>query len=95
MSLYSFNHTVRFLTFSGEEQGLWGSAYYVLEAVENNDNIVAALNADMIGFAPTEEDERIIEIYEDDESEWLAEYAVEISLEYNEYFNFEIMRSGY
>jgi len=95
MSLYSFNHTIRFVAFSGEEQGLYGSAYYAEEAVENNDNIIAVLNADMIGFALSAEDESIIEIYENDESEWLADFTVDVSEEYAEYLDLEIMRSGY
>ena len=95
MSAFSFNHTIKFVAFSGEEQGLYGSAYYVQEAVENYDNIIAALNADMIGFAISQQDESILEIYENDESEWLADFAVEVSEEYYEYFNLAIMRSGY
>ena len=95
MRLYSFNHTIKFVAFSGEEQGLYGSGYYVEEAVNNNDNIIAVLNIDMIGFAPSEEDASIVEIYEDDESEWLAEFTVDTSREYNDYFDLEIMRSGY
>jgi hypothetical protein len=95
MSLYSFNHTIKFVAFSGEEQGLYGSGYYVEEAINKDDNIIAVLNIDMIGFAPSEEDESIVEIYEDDESEWLAEFTVDISQEYREYFDLEIMRSGY
>jgi len=95
MSLYSFNHTIRFVAFSGEEQGLYGSGYYAEEAVENNDNIIAVLNADMIGFALSEEEESKIVIYEDDESEWLAEFTLDVNQEYNEYFNFEIIRNGY
>jgi len=95
MSLYEFNHTIRFIAFSGEEQGLYGSGFYVQEAVENNDNIIAALNADMIGFALSEEDESIIEIYEDDEFVWLGDFTIDVNQEYNEYFDLEIMRSGY
>jgi hypothetical protein len=95
MSLYSFNHTIRFVAFSGEEQGLYGSGFYVQEAVENNDNIIAALNIDMIGFALSEEDESILELYEDDASQWLADYTVDISQQYNEYFDLEVMLSGY
>jgi hypothetical protein len=95
MRFYNFNHTIRFVAFSGEEQGLYGSGFYVQEAVENNDNIVAALNIDMIGFALSEEDESIIELYEDDASQWLADYTVDVNQEYNQYFNFEIMLSGY
>jgi len=95
MNLYNFNHTIRFVAFSGEEQGLYGSGFYVQEAVENNDNIIAALNIDMIGFALSEEDESIIELYEDDSSQWLANYTVDISQEYNKYFDLEVMLSGY
>jgi len=95
MSQYYFNNTVKFVTFSGEEQGIYGSYYYVEEAVNNNDNIIAVLNVDMIGFALTEEDESYIEIYEDENSEWLADYAVDISQEYYDYIELEILRSGY
>ena len=95
MSLYNFNNTIKFVTFSGEEQGLYGSSYYVQEAVENNDNIIAVLNIDMIGFALSDEDESILELYEDDDSQWLADYTVEVSQEYNEYLDLEIMLSGY
>jgi len=95
MSSYSFNHTIRFLAFSGEEQGLYGSGYYVQEAVENNDNIIAVLTGDMIGFAISDEDEKLIRIYENDESEWLTEFTIDVNQEYNEFINLEILRSGY
>ncbi len=38
-----------FLTVSGEEQGLWGSAFFVAHAPVPLDSIVAAVNIDMIG----------------------------------------------
>jgi len=38
-----------FLVVSGEEKGLWGSEYYVNNATVPVDNMVANLNADMIG----------------------------------------------
>ena len=40
MSQYSFNHTLRFVTFSGEEQGLHGSYHYASEAYELNEPIL-------------------------------------------------------
>jgi peptidase M28-like protein/PKD domain-containing protein len=95
MSQFSFNHTIKFVAFSGEEQGLYGSYHYVDEALLNNDNIVAVLNADMIGFAISEEDASFVNIYEDDESSWLADFAVDISQEYNDYVDIEINRAGY
>jgi len=95
MSEFSFNNTIKFVTFSGEEQGLYGSYYYVEEAYNNNDNIIAALNADMIGFALTEEDASNIRVYEDESSEWLAEYAIDISQEYEEIIDLEVSLAGY
>jgi len=95
MSQFSFNNTIKFVAFSGEEQGLYGSYYYVDEALQNNDNIVAVLNADMIGFAESEEDESYVHIYEDDNSAWLAEYAVDVSQEYADNVDLEVYRAGY
>ncbi len=95
MSQSSFNHTIRFVTFSGEEQGLYGSYYYVEEAYGNSENIIAALNADMIGFAENEDDASKIRVYEDDSSEWLAEFTRDVSQEYNEHLELEVILSGY
>ena len=47
---YSFERTIRFVLFSGEEQGLLGSEKYAQEASAAGDNIVGALNLDMIGW---------------------------------------------
>jgi hypothetical protein len=95
MSTFLTNHTVRFVTFSGEEQGLYGSYYYVQEAVENNDNIVAVLNADMIGYTETPEDASYVKIFEDEESEWLTDYTVDINQQYNDFIGIEVIPSGY
>jgi hypothetical protein len=95
MSSFGFTHTVKFVAFPGEEQGLYGSYYYVQEAVENHINIVAVLNADMIGFAPTEEDAKNIDIYEDENSKWITEYTIDVSNRYNDILNLEVIPSGY
>ena len=49
-SQYSFQRTIRFVIFTGEEQGMLGSAVYAAAARNSNDNIVAVLNLDMIGW---------------------------------------------
>ena len=49
-SQYSFERTIRFVIFTGEEQGMLGSANYAAAARNSNDNIVAVLNLDMIGW---------------------------------------------
>lgn len=55
LSQYTFNHTLKFVAFSGEEIGLKGSWAYAKEAYQNNDNIIYDFNADMIGHATTKE----------------------------------------
>ena len=95
MSQYQFNHTIKFVAFSGEEEGLLGSHEYARDAAQNGDNIIAALNIDMIGFAISEEDETNIKVYENEASEWLTDYSIEVSEEYFEILNLTIIPSGY
>ena len=49
MSKRNFPATIIFVAFSGEEQGLNGSAFLAKKAKEQNWNVVAMLNNDMIG----------------------------------------------
>lgn len=49
LSHFSFNRTVKFVTFAGEEIALLGSRAYAKEAYERNDSILVEINADMIG----------------------------------------------
>ncbi len=56
LSQYNFERTIRFVLFTGEEQGKVGSMYYAIAARNRNDNIAAVLNLDMIawnGSAPS------------------------------------------
>jgi hypothetical protein len=50
LSQCQFERTVRFVLFTGEEQGLYGSASYAGLAQTNGDNIVGVLNLDMLGW---------------------------------------------
>ena len=95
MSQYSFNHTIRFVTFSGEEQGLLGSHEYVEEASENGDNIIAVLNVDMIGYAITEYDGNNVKVYENGFSEWITDFMDDISNQYYEYIELNVIPSGW
>jgi hypothetical protein len=95
MSQYDFNHTIKFVTFPGEEQGLYGSYFYAQEAVDNNDNIVAVLNADMIGFTGEEGPDTVIRIFEDEYSEWITDFTTDVSEEYENEIGIEVIPSGY
>ena len=51
LSTTTFDRTVKFVFFSGEEQGLLGSRDYARRAKERDDDILAVLNLDMVGYA--------------------------------------------
>lgn len=46
----SYMHTVKFILFPGEEQGLHGSAAYAARAAADGEEILGAINLDMIGY---------------------------------------------
>lgn len=94
MRNYEFMHTVRFVTFSGEEQGLIGSRHYAEDAYNNNDPIIAVLNADMIGFAPSGSDGTKGKIFENTASEWIVEFTQEINQLYTEYIGIQLFPQG-
>lgn len=51
LSCYAFKNTVRFLTVTGEEQGLYGSTDYANDAFAAGANIQGVINMDMPGWA--------------------------------------------
>jgi len=54
LSNYTFERTIIFATWCGEEQGLYGSAAWAAEAAAAGMNIVACYNFDMIGYSGTD-----------------------------------------
>jgi hypothetical protein len=53
MQAYTFKRTVRFVFFTGEEQGLKGADAYAGKVFADGDNIVAVYNMDMIAYDGT------------------------------------------
>jgi Iap family predicted aminopeptidase len=47
-------HTFRFVAFTGEEQGLWGSKAYVQQLSKTHEWVSAMVNMDTLGLAETE-----------------------------------------
>lgn len=90
LSHYRFNHTIKFITFSGEEVGTYGSFTYAREASYRGDNIVAVLNMDMIGYANTVEGGRILRFYPPLRSRWIADYATSVAEKYNDILDMSI-----
>ena len=93
MSQYSFNHTVRFIAFSGEEVGLCGSFTYARDSYKKGDNIYAVLNADMIGFADTTYGGKIMRFFKVDRSEWIADFCQSVSDKYYEFFDIRVEKT--
>ncbi|MCK4995304.1 MAG: M20/M25/M40 family metallo-hydrolase [Thermoplasmatales archaeon] len=94
LSQYEFNHTIRFVAFDGEEQGLLGSYRYVEEVYGNGDNIVAVLNGDMIGYATNPTEASMIKIYENSASSWITDFTDEVNQNYEDYFELTVIPSG-
>ena len=92
---YKFNHTVKFVAFSGEEQGLLGSQAYAAEAAEEGWNIIGVLNADMISYAETTSDGNKLIVFQNDASEWLYNYTHDISIEYADYIHLTLYDGGF
>jgi hypothetical protein len=61
LSQYDFDYTIRFIAFTGEEQGLRGSHYYAQDAYYEGDNILGVLNLDMIAY--DSDDQPILELH--------------------------------
>lgn len=91
MSRYEFNSTVKFVLFSGEEQGRLGSQEYVKEAYEKGDKIIGAVNLDGIGYAVSVEDGSKIKNLVNKKSTWIVDISKEINNLYDEYIDLNII----
>lgn len=83
VSKHSFNHTIIFAAFSGEEEGLLGSHVYAKEAYLNKKKIIVELNADMIGHATTRETACSIRTPFTSDVKWVADLIIDINNLYN------------
>ncbi|MBI3944061.1 MAG: Zn-dependent exopeptidase M28 [Chloroflexi bacterium] len=50
LSKHQFDYTVRFVAFSGEEEGLWGSQAYALRLKELGEQVAGVFQMDMIAW---------------------------------------------
>jgi hypothetical protein len=87
LSHYAFNYTIRFITFSGEEVGLYGSYMYARDAYQRGDNIVAVINIDCFGFANTTEGGRTLLFACSDRSKWIGDFVKMVSTFYRNQTN--------
>lgn len=71
LSKYPLDFSVRFIAFSAEELGLYGSKAYASEARNRNEKIIGVINLDMISYADSLPED--FDIIVNPASQWLAE----------------------
>lgn len=89
---YRFNTTIKYVLFSGEEQGLLGSHEYAEKAFKDNDHIIGVICLDGVGYAKTKKEGYTIKNYADNHSDWIYEISKNITDNYNEYVDLYIER---
>jgi Zn-dependent M28 family amino/carboxypeptidase len=52
ISILNLGKSIFLAFFSGEEQGLWGSAHYAKQIKHDNVNLYRLINLDMVGYPP-------------------------------------------
>ena len=96
LSQYEFNHEIRFVLVSGEEEGLLGSKAYAQNSYETCESIVNVINLDMIGYSSLdiEGDENKVRVYETCSNE-LTNNVIDIcnNPDYVPFLNFEVYSS--
>jgi len=88
-SKYLFKHTIKFIAFSGEEIGALGAHAYVKKAYENNENIIAVLDIDMIGYTNSSSNKNFLQILFHDRSKWIFDLSNQIIETYS-FSNFSV-----
>ena len=91
LSHYSFNSTIHFVLFSGEEQGLLGSHEYVRNASRNGEYILGDLNLDGVGCASTSDNGSKIKHHANNESFWMVDISKTIASKYHDEIGLEVI----
>jgi hypothetical protein len=91
LSQFSFNYTIRFITFCGEETQLYGSYLYAHNASHRGDNIVAVIDADMIGYAHTTEGGRTLTFASPEQSKWIRDFVTTVNTLYQNQTNMTVL----
>jgi hypothetical protein len=79
LSHYDFDFSIKFIAFSGEELGMFGSKNYAQNSSALGHQIAGVIDLDMIGYDPNEPD---IAVIANDSSEWIANAVSHVQKEY-------------
>jgi hypothetical protein len=77
---FPLDFTVRFIAFSAEEWGLWGSRDYAFSARAAGERILGVVNLDMIGYANALPED--LQLIVNADSSWLAELFLDAGAHY-------------
>lgn len=75
-----FQKTIKFIAWSGEEQGLYGSGEYAARAKTRADTIAGVLDFDMIGYVDRAPED--IDLVGNDASAWLLDLTIDCANAY-------------
>jgi hypothetical protein len=89
-SQFTFDHTIKFIAFSGEEIMEGGSRNYAQKAYDRGENILAVFNLDGIGNAFTEKGGKTIQVYTPDRALWIPSFIQQFCTKYNEYIDLAV-----
>ncbi len=78
----TFPNTIRFIAFSGEEQGTLGSIVYAHDARLADEPIAGVVNFDMAGHYESAEQAARVRIFENHASKWLTSFAIGVGVDY-------------
>ena len=92
MSHYKFNCTIKFVLFSGEEQGLYGSHEYVQKVFASKENIIGDLNLDGVGYAANSENGHKIKHHANNQSAWMVDISQKIASLYADTIGLEVIK---
>ena len=92
LSQYRLAHTIRFLVYTGEEVGTYGSYSYARHVYENGEKIIAVLNPDMVGYADTAKGGRYMRFFETERAKWITDFAIDVSNKYYELLEMNVER---
>lgn len=96
LSQYRFSHTLRFVLFTGEEEGGLGSRQYAQEARERGEAIDGVINLDMIGYESVPPGDHIVDLNAgtDPSSVALAQAMVEAISTYGVSLSPQVIEEG-
>jgi Zn-dependent M28 family amino/carboxypeptidase len=79
LSQYRFTHTVKFLIYTKEEVGAYGSYNHARHVYEKGEHVIGVYNLDMVGYAETERGGRNIRFFETEQGSHLTDFCMTVS----------------